>query len=374
MSNNLSHIENYNKNVYINILKVIHGRLHEVETFLKKIGENNNFRSIDNLVTYYSDIFTTESISAHIDFKIERIYKALYLTTPGPHDKGNSYFHLTLTLHSSDILWLDNLYDKILSKLIKFYKHLFSKIDNYFITFNGDQLEKYKGILSDIKNEVEKFLKFSEHRDLVAKRRKLDAEKLNKIPFGGLFYTAHLNNIKSILEFGILSHNLVYQQGIANVDISNQQVNARRNRVESSLGGNIHDFAPLYFNPKNPMLYVLCMNGKREDLILLKINPHILLVDNVAFSDGNAAVQTTTFYKNIEDFNKLNWTIIKDNYWTNYPDGKRIKCSEVLVYQKIPVYYITDLFVYNESTLNKILPLFPNHLGIESNINKQLYF
>ena len=43
----------------------------------------------------------------------------------------------------------------------------------------------------------------------------------------------------------------------------------------------------------------------KSNLILLKVNPHILLTDNVAFSDGNAAVRTTNFYTNIEDFKGL---------------------------------------------------------------------
>jgi len=122
------------------------------------------------------------------------------------------------------------------------------------------------------------------------------------------------------------------------------------------------------------MLYYLCKNMDKSNLILLKVNPHILLTDNVAFSDGNAAVRTTNFYTNIEDFNKLSWNVIQNEYWTNYPDGKRIKCSEVLVKNKIPMYYITDLLTFNQESLEKILPLFPNHLGINVSINNRMYF
>jgi len=374
LSNSTQYLESYNQNVYLNILDYLYSNLSRVESFLFDIDRNSSFKNIDNLTEIYYKIFSNENTNQHINFKIDKIYKSLYLTNPGPKDKGNSYFHLTLILKSDTIQWLDNLYNNILSRVVKFYKHLFSKIDNFFITLNSEQVLKYRSILNNINEEIKKFLTSNENREIIAKRKQLSEQYLSKIPFGGLFYTAHLDNIKSILELGILSHNIAHSKGVVNVDISMQQVNERRNRIEPTLGGNIHDFAPLYINPKNPMLYYLCANGQRENLILLKVTPQILLADNVAFSDGNAAVRTTNFYTNIDDFNKLNWTIIKDNYWTNYPDGKRIKCSEVLVQDKIPIYYVTNIFTYSEATLEKILPLFPNHLGIETYINKQLFF
>ncbi|MEA5427972.1 DUF4433 domain-containing protein [Arcicella lustrica] len=374
MSNNLQYLEKYNQNIYISILKLLFSELSDVELFLQLISDKNDFKNIDDLEKKYNSIFTHDLITKHINFKIDKIHKALYLRTPETFDKGNSYFHLTLKLSSDEIIWLDDLYNSVLSKLIKFYKHLFSKIDNYFISFNSEQLVKYQSVLTEIKKEVEVFLEFSENREIVDKREKLNIQHLSKIPFGGLFYVCHIDNISSILKLGILSHNVAHKEGLVKNDISDQSVNSLRNRFEKSLGGNIHDFAPLFLHLRNSTFFRWCKSENKNNLILLKVNPHILLADNVAFSDGNAAVRTTRFYQNIDDFNKLNWQVIKDDYWTNYPDGKRIKCSEVLVQDKIPLYYVNELLVYSEETLAKILPLFPNHLGILTSINKQIYF
>ena len=368
------HIELYNRNIYISILKQLFLELKKVEDFINKIGSSKSFHSIDNLAIIYENIFSENTIKSFVNFKTEKIHKPLYIIQPEFYSKGNSYFHITLSIKNSGLIWLDNLYGNLLSRLIKLYKHLFSKIDNYFITQNSTQLKKYQKILELIKEDVLVFIEHREHREIISKRKKLSVEQLSRISFGGLFYITHINNIQSILQLGILSHNKAHQNGFVNIDISNQQVNERRNRIEPTLGGNVHDFAPLFINPKNPTFYYWCKRENLNNLVLLRINPHILLADNVAFSDGNAAVKSTLFYKNIEDFNKLNWTIIQDNYWTQYPDGKRIKCSEVLVQDAIPIYYINNLFVYSQDTLEKILPLFPNHLGIVSSINKDLYF
>ena len=371
-------IDSYNKNEYIKILKILIKELPLIEQFLKSINEKNDFKNIDDLEEYYNTVFCQKIIEEHFDFKISKIYKPLYLRNPGPHTKGNSYYHLTLKLESESILWLDNLYGNLLQRFVKFYKHLFSKIDNYFITLNDSQLKAYQTFLDKIKKEVQLFLKYSDNRETLAQRKKLNPQDLTKIPFGGLFYITHIDNIKSILKLGILSHNLAHQNGFVNTDISNQSVNARRDRFELELGGTIHDFTPLYFKHKNPMLYTLCKNRDRDTLVLLKINPHILLAKNVAFSDGNASVKSTSFYKDINDFNKLNWTLINKGSWYNYEfgiqEGRRLMCSEVLAKEKIPSYYIDEIFVYSEQTLEKILPLFPNHLGINSSVNKSLYF
>lgn len=375
----MKHIDSYNDNDYIKVLKLLQDEMAVIENFLTTIGKNNKFREIDDLENFYIDIFSQEVIKKHIVCKISQIYKPLYLSNPGPHSKGNTYYHLTLKLESEEINWLDKLYNKVLSRLIKFYKHLFSKIDNYFISINSGQLENYHVVFEKIKEEIKVFIDSVDKREILSKRQQLDTALLTKIPFGGLFYITHLDNVSSILRLGILSHNLAHKNGFVSTDISNQQVNARRNRVEHSLGGNIHDYTPLYFNHKNPMLYTLCKNTDRNKLILLKVNPHILLSNNVSFSDGNASIRSTKFYNSIEEFNNLNWAQINSGSWDHYElnvkrEQGRVMCSEVLAKEKIPPYYINEIFVYSEETLDQLIPMFPNHLGIKTSINKRLYF
>jgi hypothetical protein len=97
------------------------------------------------------------------------------------------------------------------------------------------------------------------------------------------------------------------------------------------------------------------------------------LTKNVLFSDGNAAEESTQFYNNISDFNKLNWECIRDTYWETYKDGKRVRCSEVLILNQINNYYINEIYSYSESTFLKILSLFPNHLGIKVSTEKDIF-
>ncbi len=78
---------------------------------------------------------------------------------------------------------------------------------------------------------------------------------------------AHYENLGSILERGILSHALVAQAGLAHVDISLPGAQQWRARPEPVFGCAIHAYVPLYFNPRNPMLYL--RRHQQHELVVL---------------------------------------------------------------------------------------------------------
>jgi len=359
-----NYLDQYNDNLFIKLIIHINSGLNEISRFLGILAKKGYVKDIEDLVNIYEETFINTVVSDHISFKIEQIYKSLYLTSPGPFTKGNSYYHLTLSIKSNEAEWLDNIYDSRLTKLLRFFKVLFSNIDNFYLNNDLDRIHKYRSLITEIQEDIQVFIESTLNRDIIEKGHKLDPDDFKRIPFGGLFYMAHIDNLKSILEIGILSHNLAHHKGIVNVDISNREINAKRKRIEPRNGFSIHDYAPLYITPKNPMHKSLVQKQTIGDIVFLKVNPHILLTDKVLFSDGNAAEESTKFFNNISDFNKLYWECINDTYWEAYKDGKRIKCSEVLILHQIPNYYISEIFSKSEATLKRILNLFPNHLGI----------
>ena len=75
-------------------------------------------------------------------------------------------------------------------------------------------------------------------------------------------HMTHIDNLSSILDNGLISHNNPYCKR----DISNQGVNARRERIEPIYNKKIHDYVPFYMNIRNPMLYVV---QKNKEMILL---------------------------------------------------------------------------------------------------------
>ena len=224
------------------------------------------------------------------------------------------------------------------------------------------QEEKGKYIEEKKKEEQEK-------REIVEQRQKLEKYKINY-----LYHMTHKYNLENILRYGLKSHNEAKKENLNKVDISDNQVNDRRSRKEPIFKRSIHDYVPLYFNPKNPMLYV--RKQLQNDIVILAMNPMLLYNDDALFTDGNAASNPTKFYSNIDDLEKLTWDCINSSSWSTYQDGKRLRCSEVLVYPIIKTNQILKIFCNNSTTEEFAKQKIGNFVNgkIPVEINYDLYF
>jgi len=187
----------------------------------------------------------------------------------------------------------------------------------------------------------ERNLIFREQNYYSLQRNPHDSEIWSDIT--GLYHMTSIENLDSILQYGLLSHFSAYNFKLNKKDISNSTVQDKRLLL--------HDFVPLYFNPRNPMMFV-----KKNDynIIVLEIDKNILLNSNVRFTDGNAASKDTLHYTDLVNLRNLNWECINSDYWSNFDDGKRIKCSEVLVPQLIKVESIRKIHVRDAKQLDLI--------------------
>lgn len=194
---------------------------------------------------------------------------------------------------------------------------------------------------------------------------------LNQLDISYLYHMTHKNNLENILQNGLLSHTLA-RAGLNQVDIADNQVNARRERRETIHNRSIHDYVPLYFNPKNPMLFK--RRDIQDDILILAIDRNLILNQNSIFTDGNAASHGTRFFNSIAQLQQLNWRCIKGEYWNDFPDGKRIRCAEVLIFLRIEIAAIKK--IYSNNTTVKVFATNKarnfRHIIVEQNNN--LYF
>jgi hypothetical protein len=167
-----------------------------------------------------------------------------------------------------------------------------------------------------------------------------------------LWHISHRKNIKNILMLGILSHHDAYEMIDKIKDISDPGAQQWRKNIEPIYNREIHDYAPLYFEPYNPMLYV--RREEIEKLCLLKVSLDVLVEGNFLITDGNAASRDTMFSNSTEFLDELPWDCIRAKYWNDFDDGKRKKCAEILVYPRIEPDYFEDIFCYSEKTKQKL--------------------
>lgn len=176
-----------------------------------------------------------------------------------------------------------------------------------------------------------------------------------------LYNIVSIDNLESILNYGILSKNKV-KEHIVYTDISNTSVQSIRDNVNVKKDKMLHDFANLYFNPRNAMLYSRL--SEINNLCILKVDKSVLNLQDTVVSDRNAAVGGAKFMSPLQASKTLNFDIIYSKSWDldNPQDKLRYKAfmmAEVLVYKSIPPQLIKEIWVANEIAYKKVRQINP---------------
>lgn len=153
-------------------------------------------------------------------------------------------------------------------------------------------------------------------------------------------HMTHLQNLESILEHGLYPHNNCHQQ----VDISNQTVNNRRDRLDPFNQRPVHDYVPFYFNPRNAMLYKATQ--EHDDLIVILGYDRALIANGIV-TDGNAACDRTRYAQST--LSHVDWSkVFSGERWYNngYYDQelKRQMMAELLVKEVVETCHLQVIF------------------------------
>ncbi|MEW6102219.1 MAG: DarT ssDNA thymidine ADP-ribosyltransferase family protein [bacterium] len=189
-----------------------------------------------------------------------------------------------------------------------------------------------------------------------------------------LYYITHIDNLSSILNYGILSHHQVEERRINYTPIYDKEIIAsRRNKILLN-GKNLWDFANLYFQPRNPMLYRVICEKPIEDIVVIAVKKDILNRDDIFISTGNAASFATEILPAKEGkqalLNELT-KILEKEWWTEESGDKRKIMAECLVPEMVLPEYIHTIYVADHNIANKIkefLSSFPISVVPQPNI------
>lgn len=161
-----------------------------------------------------------------------------------------------------------------------------------------------------------------------------------------------ISNIESILRLGILSFNK--SSNVNHDSIASMLVQGRRNKSVPN-GSNLHDYACLYFDARNTMMFKI---KYRSDICVLRVSEDVINLEGTVVTDRNAACDFVNFYT-IDEIRKLDFDTIfmrdwrSDNqseYWWN----RKVKCAEILVKNKVPSEYIIGAYVKNTTAQNSL--------------------
>lgn len=130
--------------------------------------------------------------------------------------------------------------------------------------------------------------------------------------FNSLYHLTHLENLESIFDKGLYCHSHKHEY----IDVSNIDVNSRRDKIENIHKNKIHDYVPFYFNVKNAMLYAV-QKRVGEHVVILEMDKSLCYLPYTIFCDRNAATYEANFTPFKKDLNEYEWKIIFSENWTD---------------------------------------------------------
>ena len=181
-----------------------------------------------------------------------------------------------------------------------------------------------------------------------------------------------LENIPSVLEHGILSHEQASK--LAHLSVAMQVVQDRRDLKQVPGGLKLHQYANLYFHARNPMLYK--RKDTAETLCVVRVSTEVRNVNGVVFTDCNASSDYVRFY-HPSQWALLNYEEIYATDWRHannpiaYYRHRSRKCAEVLVPHCVEPKHLTGAYVVDQAVAERLRSL---DFGLPVAIDPEMFF
>lgn len=170
-----------------------------------------------------------------------------------------------------------------------------------------------------------------------------------------LYYITHVDNLASIFKFGILSHQTIENKKMTYVPIYDASIVSNRKIKMAPNGKTLWQFANLYFQARNPMLYRV-IHEKEGKIVVLGVKKQVIQNPGVYLTNGNAASDSTDFYTPEEGLKVIArmWDAIEGEWWNSLDGSKRKIMAECLVPEGISPEMIHSIYVPNHKVAEDV--------------------
>jgi hypothetical protein len=162
-------------------------------------------------------------------------------------------------------------------------------------------------------------------------------------------------NVSSVIERGILSYERAAK--LHHDSVAMQPVQDRRDQKRVPSGLRLHQYANLYFDARNPMMFK--RKGEASSLCVLRVSTNVLDIEGTVLSDQNAASDYVRFLHprqwsalRFDDIYSMDWRHPGDQiaYWRH----KACKCAEILVPHNVPAQFLEGAHVVDANTRDRL--------------------
>ena len=158
-----------------------------------------------------------------------------------------------------------------------------------------------------------------------------------------LYHFTDKSNIQSIIDNGgIYSWHTCNTKGI---HVSRPGGSYDSHNIDSYLG--LDNYVRLSFTRNHPMMYVAKNDGRISNPVILEIDLTVAGLSSTKFSDKNAAKRGAVIQQGYNGAKNIHfYTVKQPNHFNLSSDEKDYYQAEVLVYEKIPLSFITNIDQY----------------------------
>ena len=198
----------------------------------------------------------------------------------------------------------------------------------------------------------------------------LSGQIRQKYELGDVLHMTDIENLESILAHTrILSKNQMSKLGKKYIDLSNESVQSGGSNITIECTGKaLHDYVPLYWGKKTPMVAV--NQDRNERLIFLMFSTNFLGEYDCVICDGNARSRSTLFrkFKALNDLDLLHPLSINTVKYAISDEVKRRKQAEILVLDSLPLTHLLRIVCHSAIAKVRIEALLATH-----GINRGVY-
>ena len=105
----------------------------------------------------------------------------------------------------------------------------------------------------------------------------------------------------------------------------------------------LQNFVRVSFVRDHPMMFVAQNDGRITNPVVLEINPEVIYLRNTKYACQNAAKNGVIADSTLEKFNTINFPVLRRRYFDLGPEDKPYYQAEILILEKIPLEYITNI-------------------------------
>ncbi len=170
-----------------------------------------------------------------------------------------------------------------------------------------------------------------------------------------LYHLTKLNNLDSIIKYGMLPRKIIIDRGLNFGDIADAEIISKR----QELGLDI--YTPFHFHPYSAFDVAVKHTYQRDDLIYLCVDRQTAKDNEFKILPKHPlTINECKLFDYDDGFTLIDWdTMMEVNRVDDY--AKHVKMAECLTEKRIPIEVFTCMYVASDSIKEKVIEIFDSN-------------